>query len=77
MRRFDAKALFRALDAQRAARSMSWAQLAEETGVSVSTLRGTERGGRLEVDGMLAMVAWLGQPVDVFVRDDGAGRRVG
>jgi transcriptional regulator with XRE-family HTH domain len=47
VRRFDARALHGALDAQRAARGLTWAQVAAETGVSVSTLRGTERGGRL------------------------------
>jgi hypothetical protein len=31
-------------------------------------LTGTRESGRLEVDGMLAMVAWLGVPVDRFVR---------
>ena len=69
MQRFDARALRQALDEQRSARGLSWAQVAAETGVSVSTLSGTERGGRLEVDGMLAMVAWLGRRVEEFVRD--------
>ena len=27
---------------------------------------------RMEVDGMLAMVDWLGVPVEQFVRDDGS-----
>jgi transcriptional regulator with XRE-family HTH domain len=69
MRRFDGRALHLALDAQRTARGLSWAQVAAETGVSASTLRGTERGGRLEVDGVLAMVGWLGKRVEDFVRD--------
>jgi transcriptional regulator with XRE-family HTH domain len=75
MRRFDAAELYRALDAQRAARGLSWTQVAAETGVSVSTLRGTQRGGRIEVDGMLAMVGWLGQPVESFVRETPAAQR--
>jgi transcriptional regulator with XRE-family HTH domain len=69
MRRFDARALYRELDAQRTARGLTWTQVAAETGVSASTLRNTERGGRLEVDGMLAMVAWLGRTVEDFVRE--------
>ena len=69
MRRFDGRALHRALETQRTARGLSWAEVAAETGVSASTLRGTERGGRLEVDGVLAMVAWLGKRVEDFVRD--------
>lgn len=68
-RRFDATALYRALDARRRERRLTWAQVAAETGVSSSTLRRTARGGRLEVDGMLAMVAWVGQSAEAFVRD--------
>jgi transcriptional regulator with XRE-family HTH domain len=64
--RFNARALFAALDAQRAARKMTWQQVAAETGVSTSTLTGTKRGGRLEVDGTLAMVRWLGRTIESF-----------
>ena len=64
--RFNAVALYQALDAQRSARSMSWAQVADEIGVSVSTLTNTKRGGRMEVDGMLAMVRWLDRTVESF-----------
>ena len=69
MRRFDAVALFTALDAQRVARGLTWPQVARETGVSVSTIKRTALGGRMEVDGMLALVGWLGLPVERFVRD--------
>jgi DNA-binding phage protein len=68
MRRFDAMALYHALDARRAARDLTWTQVAAETGVSTTTLRRTQQGGRLEVDGVLAMVGWLDQPVEAFVR---------
>ena len=64
--RFNAAALYQALDAQRCARSMSWTQVANEIGVSVSTLTNTKRGGRMEVDGMLAMVRWLDRTVESF-----------
>jgi transcriptional regulator with XRE-family HTH domain len=69
MRRFDSKALFEALDEKRKSRDLSWPEVAIEIGVSVSTLTRTQRGGRMEVDGMLAMVGWLGVPVEDFVRD--------
>ena len=69
MIRFDAKALYDAMDRQRVARGLSWAQVAAETGVSAATLQRTRAGGRMEVDGMLAMVSWLGVPVERFVRD--------
>ena len=70
MVRFDSKALHAALDAQRRARGLTWSQVAAETGVSSGTLARTGAGGRLEVDGMLAMVRWLGVPVETFVRSD-------
>jgi len=71
MVRFDARALYAELDAQRGARGMTWTQVAAETGVSAATLTRTRSGGRLEVDGMLAMVQWLGVPVETFVRESG------
>jgi DNA-binding phage protein len=64
--RFDARALYAALDAERRARGMSWQQVAEETGVSATTLTRTKQGGRLEVDGTLAMVRWLGRTMESF-----------
>ena len=67
MKRFDAKALHNALDEQRKRRDMSWTDVSNEIGVSASTLRRTKGGGRLEVDGMLAMVDWLNEKVETFV----------
>ena len=69
MRRFDPPALFAALDQQRVARGLSWSDVAGETGVSAATIKRTELGGRMEVDGMLALVGWLGVPVETFVRE--------
>lgn len=65
--RFNAIALFEAMDAQRRSRGMSWAQVGAEIGVSSSTLTRTKRGGRMEVDGMVAMVRWVGRTVESFV----------
>ncbi len=48
---------------------MTWADVSKEIGVSTSTITGTKRGGRMEVDGMLAMVHWLDVPVETFVRE--------
>lgn len=69
LKRFDSSALFHALDTQRNARNQSWAQVAAEIGVSAATIARLREGGRMEVDGMLAMVAWLDVPVETFVRD--------
>ncbi len=69
MRRFDPKALYPALEAERERRGVTWKQVAAETGVSVSTITGTQKGGRMEVDGVLALVGWLGVPVETFTRE--------
>ena len=69
MRRFDSKALYQALDEQRRSRKLSWREVAAEIGVNVSTMSRTRNGGRLEVDGMLATVGWLGVPVETFVHE--------
>jgi hypothetical protein len=71
--RFDTRALFEALDAQRVARGLTWREVAAETGVSAATLAGTKRGGRLEVNGALAMVRWLGRTMESFT-DSRGGR---
>jgi transcriptional regulator with XRE-family HTH domain len=66
--RFDAAALYAALDRRRIARGLTWPQVAAETGVSAATIKRTKEGGRMEVDGMLALVDWLGVTVETFVR---------
>ena len=65
--RFNAAALYKAMDAQRRSRGLSWAQVGAELGISSSTLTRTKLGGRMEVDGMLAMVRWVGRTVESFV----------
>jgi len=69
MRRFDAAALFAAIDRQRLARGLTWGDVARATGVDAATIKRTKDGGRMEVDGMLALVGWLGVPVEAFVRE--------
>ena len=69
MRRFDANALYKALDAERVQRGLSWSDISKEIHVSASTIQRTKLGGRMEVDGMIAMVNWLGVPVETFVRE--------
>ena len=71
MRRFDARALYDAMETQRAALWMSGGEVAVGIGVSEATIRRTRSGGRMEVDGMLAMVGRLGVPVERFVRRSG------
>jgi transcriptional regulator with XRE-family HTH domain len=74
IRRFDANALHKALDARRKAEHLTWQQVASAIGVSAATITRTRNGGRMEVDGMLAMVDWLKRPVEDFVRPSEAKR---
>ena len=69
MRRFDSAALHAALDAKRCAEGLTWTDVANATRVSAGTIARLKVGGRLEVDGMLAMVGWLGVAVETFVRE--------
>ena len=69
MLRFDSKALYAALDTQRTERGLTWRKVSAEIGVATTTITRTKTGVRLEVDSMLAMVAWLGSPVERFVRN--------
>jgi len=69
VKRFDPAGLYEAIDAERRRREMNWRQVADEIGVSASTITRTRHGGRMEVDGMLQMVGWLGLPVEHFVRE--------
>ena len=69
MKRFDANALYQAMNKERLSRQMTWQDVSNEIGVSTSTIKRTEKGGRMEVDGMLAMVFWLGVPVESFVHE--------
>ena len=62
-------AWYQALDRQRRERGRSWRQVAAEIGVSATTVSRTRAGTRLEVDGMLALVRWLGVPVETFTRE--------
>lgn len=57
------------MDEQRNARGQSWNDVATAIGVSVATITRMRNGGRMEVDGMIAMVSWLGVPVETFVRE--------
>jgi transcriptional regulator with XRE-family HTH domain len=66
--RLDTTALYAALDAQRESRGMSWREVAREIGVSVATLKRTAEGGRMEADGVMFMLQWLGLPAECFLR---------
>lgn len=65
--RVDVSALYAALDAKRRSKELTWRALAEELGVSPSTMTRLSNGHRPDADGFVAMVAWLRQPADAFI----------
>ena len=71
---FDAVGFYKALDAQRAAKSMNWKQVAAESRVAASTLTRMAQGRRPDVDGLAALCAWSGLKADDFVRELEGGR---
>ena len=65
---FDADAFYAALDGQKQARELTWKKVAEESGVSASTLTRIAQGKRPDVDSLAALSAWSGLKVDRYVR---------
>ena len=66
--RFDGDAFYAALDGERQARQCTWKRVAQESGVSASTLTRISQGKRPDVDSLAALSAWSGLVVDRFVR---------
>jgi transcriptional regulator with XRE-family HTH domain len=69
----DVESLYATLDATRKSKGLSWRQLAQQAGVSPSTLTRMAQGKRPDVDGFAALVGWLGLPADRFMQDENAG----
>lgn len=65
---FDNEAFFGALDSTRASRDRTWKDVAQESGVSASTLTRMAQGKRPDVDGLAALLAWSGLTSEAFVR---------
>ncbi len=65
---FDTAAFHKALDAQRAAKKLTWKQVAAESKVAASTLTRMAQGRRPDVDGLAALCAWSGLKADDYVR---------
>ena len=67
-RPFDGRAFFSDLDAVRQTRKLTWKKVAEEAGVSPSTLTRMGQGRRPDVDSFAALMAWAGLRGDEYVR---------
>lgn len=64
---FDVEAFHAALDSQRLAMGMTWKEVAEEAGVSASTLTRMTQGKRPDVDGLAALLRWSGLRAEMFI----------
>lgn len=68
---FAASAFYEALDNVRKNKGISWKKVAEESGVSASTLTRMAQGKRPDVDSMAALAAWSSLNVDNFITSGG------
>jgi transcriptional regulator with XRE-family HTH domain len=66
---FDAEGFFAALDDRRESRGVTWKQVAEESGVSASTLTRMAQGKRPDVDSLAALLKWSGLSADDYIVD--------
>ena len=66
--KFDGDSFFAAIDAQRAAKGLTWKKVAEQAGVPASTLTRMSQGRRPDVDSLASLCAWSGLKVEDFVR---------
>lgn len=56
--KFDLNAFYRALDAVRRSRSLTWKQVAKDSGVPASSLTRMSQGKRPDVDTLATLCAW-------------------
>jgi len=67
--RFDARALYAALDVKRSACGLTWQQVAADAGVGgAGALTRLRAGGRVMFPEVMRVLAWLGAPVAQFVQ---------
>lgn len=63
--RLDVSELYRLLDAQRRARDLSWRDVADQCGISASTLTRLRDGHRPDADGFVSLIVWLDLDTDI------------
>lgn len=64
---FQLEPFFQALDRERLARDLNWKQVAEQSGVSASTLSRMSQGKRPDVDSLSLLLNWSGLGADNFI----------
>ena len=66
-RGFNLDKFHAALNAQRVAKGLTWKEVAQQSGVSASTLTRMAQGKRPDVDGLALLLAWSGLDALLFV----------
>jgi hypothetical protein len=67
--RWDTRALFLALNAQRLERQLTWAELSQEVqGFTPAMLTSLSKGGRVGFPRVMRLVRWLDRPAAEFMR---------
>jgi transcriptional regulator with XRE-family HTH domain len=69
---FDTDRFIGTLDTTRQARRLTWRKVADQAGVSASTLTRLSQGKRPDVDSLGALSHWAGVKADMFYRSNGA-----
>jgi len=64
---FDMEAFYGSVDNERRTRGLTWKRVAEEAGVSASSLSRMARGKRPDVDTFAALAAWAQLDTNMFV----------
>ena len=64
---FDVEAFYEALDNVKDNNKLTWKKVADDAGVSASTLTRMAQGKRPDVDSMAALAAWSNLNIDNFI----------
>jgi transcriptional regulator with XRE-family HTH domain len=67
--RFDGEGFYEALNSQRIGRRLTWKDVAEESGISASTLTRMAQGKRPDVDGLAALLRWSNLKLEDFIEN--------
>lgn len=71
---FDGEKFIKTLDSTRQARALSWRKVADEAGVSASTLTRLSQGKRPDIDSLGALSHWAGVETDSFFQKEKPAR---
>ncbi|KZY04200.1 MULTISPECIES: helix-turn-helix domain-containing protein [unclassified Sulfitobacter] len=71
---FDGNGFYAALDAVREERKLTWRKVAEQSGVSASSLTRISQGKRPDVDSLASLCSWAKLSADDFMRAHDSSR---